>query len=645
MRHRQRDRAASRTREDVRFPIVSLIAVTAFAVLLVRLGYLQVLQGGKYRELAEQQWTRTSDLLPQRGTIALEEPGSDTLFPLAATRRVLTAYAVPRDIRDLDGTVSRLVDILWKFEEREVVRRERLLAETGQLSRQEVEERDSTRTARTPEEQTRAEDIRREELTNGLRARLENRRDPYEPLTPSFQRFDASAIAELQQANLPGIEFREIADRYYPEETLAAHVLGIVREDGAEARGEYGIEGALNDILQGRAGSLKAERDVIGRWISIGGTNLRPAEDGADVVLTLNRVVQSIAEEVAKNGRDRFDAERATVIVMDPSTGDILALANYPTFNPNVYGDVRSVDVLRNASVSDLFEPGSVFKPLVMAAALDLGLVTPQTTMEDRGKLRIGGFTIDTYDGKHHGTITMTQVLEQSNNIGMVWVAQRVGAERLFTMLRRFGIGDRTGVPLEGEAAQSLPPPSGWKDTRVATVGFGQGVVMTPLQILAANAAIVNGGKLLEPHILKEVRFPDGRVEREATRVVRQAITPKISAQLTAMMTSIVENGVAKLAHVPGYYVGGKTGTAQVVDPATGRYATDKKIISFIGFAPAEKPRFIALVKLDNPAGLSLASGTAAPMFRDLATRLLKYYRVPPTRPVVSDPLRRNRAQ
>jgi cell division protein FtsI/penicillin-binding protein 2 len=235
----------------------------------------------------------------------------------------------------------------------------------------------------------------------------------------------------------------------------------------------------------------------------------------------------------------------------------------------------------------------------------------------------------------------MTEVLEQSNNIGMVWVAQRIGAEKLFLGLRRFGIGERTGLPLTGEASRAIPPPDSWPQTRLATIGFGQGVVVNPLQILVANAALVNGGKIIEPHIVKEIRYPDGRVEQEKPKIIRDAVNPEVATKLSAMMTSVVEKGVAQLAKVKGYYVGGKTGTAQVVDSTTGRYAPDKKIISFIGFAPAEHPKFIVLVKLDNPDGLSLASGTAAPMFRDIATRLLDYYRVPPSRATVEDPLKK----
>lgn len=629
-RHHSRDR----------FRVLVVLVLLVFAGILARLGYLQVVQARTYHALAESQRTKTSDLLPRRGTVYLSEEGSGKPFPVATTRNVLTAFAVPRDIKDLDTTVDRLVDILLGFEKREEERRLSLWAATGALTPAELAERRAERAEVPPEDRERREEERRLGLSNDLRRRLGNPLDPYEPLVASYERLDPEAIAELESADLPGIEFREVPERYAPEGTLAAHVLGIVRAEGFRANGEYGIEGFMDDLLTGDAGFLAEERDVVGRWISVGGVNLRSAKDGADLVLTLDRIVQMTAERVAQEGRERYRAEQATVIVMDPSTGAITALANTPTFDPSHFGDVLDVGTLRNAAISDLFEPGSAFKPLVMAVAMDRGVVDPWTTMVDSGPLRIGGFTIDTYDGKHHGRVTMTEVLEHSNNVGMVWVAQQVGAEALYGGLRRLGIGEKTGVPLEGEAVQSLPPPDTWDRTRLATVGFGQGVTVTPLQVLTASAALVNGGTLYAPRIIREIRHPDGRVETVEPRRIRQAVAPETATRVSAMLTSVVEKGVGQLAKVAGYYVGGKTGTAQVVDPETGRYARDRKIISFIGFAPAEDPRFIALIVLKNPAGLSLASGTAAPMFRDLARQLLEYYRIPPSRGEIPDPIK-----
>jgi len=624
------------------FIFVNFLVIVLFGIIAVRLGYLQIFQAEKYSLLAENQRTQTADLLPRRGTVYLSEKGGST-FQVATTRKTASVYADPRLIKDVNYTVEKLTDIIFNFQKREEQRKQNLFKESGQYTDDEIRVMNEEKAKIPPEEIKKQEDQKRHDIFEDLSKRLSNNKDPYEPLVRYNQKLDEQAISEIKSADLSGIKMQDTYERYYPEDTLAAHVLGFVRNDGIKANGEYGVEGKLNEILQGRAGFFESEMDVAGRWISVGGRDLKPAQDGANVVLTIDRVVQTIAEQVAKDGQEKYHSERASIIVMDPNTGDITALANYPTFNPNYFGDIRNVSVLKNGAIFDLFEPGSIFKPIIMAIAMDLGLVTPDTTMEDNGPLKIGKYTINTFNGKHLGRITMTQILEQSNNVGMAWVADRVGADRLYEGLRRFGVGDRTGIPLDSESSKALPEPGQWKKTNLATIGFGQGIVLTPLQVLAADTAVVNGGKLLEPHIIKEIQYSDGTKETTNPRIIRQVISKETSTKVTAMLTSVVENGVAGLAKVKGYYVGGKTGTAQVADPKTGRYSADRKIISFFGFAPSENPKFVVLIVLDNPEGLSFASGTAAPMFHDLAQKLLDYYTIPPNRSVVDDPLKKIR--
>jgi len=619
-------------RKGDRFRLVFLAVVIVFAALYLRLGYLQIFQSAKYTALAENQRTRTSDLLPRRGSILLSEKDGEQPYSVATTRQTDSAYIEPRAIKNLDYTVRVISELLWRFNQREALRREKLMNDSGQYTVEEIDVMKKEKEKIVPEEKKKQEEQAKLDIENALRRKLSDPKDPYEPLIASYQKFDDQFIKDLKDVNLPEVRFEKYYDRYYPEKTLAAQVLGYVHQDGMNIKGEYGIEGGMNDVLQGHSGFMEAERDVLGRLISVSSMDLKPAEDGADVVLTIDRIVQTYAEEVAKQGRDKFGAEKASIIVIDPSTGEIKGLVNYPTFDPNHFGDIRDVSVMRNNAILDLFEPGSIFKPLVMAIAMDLGLVNPNTTMNDTGPLQVGKYIINTFNGKHSGVTTMTQILEQSNNIGMVWVAQKVGAEKLFEGLRRFGVGDKTGLPLDGEAARALPLPDTWSQVRLDTIGFGQGVVVTPLQMLVSDITTINGGRLLEPHIVKEIRYPNGNVDKTQTKLIRQVINPETSAKMSAMLTSVVENGVAGLAKVKGYYVGGKTGTAQVADPETGRYSADKKIISFFGFAPAEKPKFAVLIILDNPKGLSFASGTAAPMFHDLASKLLNYYMIPPTR-------------
>lgn len=619
-------------RKGDRFQLLYLVVFLVFASLFLRLGYLQILQSKKYTAIAENQRTRTSDLLPRRGSILLSEKEGVEPFSVATTRQAESAYVEPRAIKNLDYTVGVLSEILFRYDQREVMRREKLLDDSGQFTAEEIETRKKERKILTGEEKLKQEEQKKQDIQNRLRGKLSDIKDPYEPLIASYQKFDDQLIADLKNLNLPEIRFEKFYDRYYPEKTLAAQILGYVRQDGIGVKGEYGIEGAMNDVLQGNSGFMEAERDVVGRLISVSSMDLKPAEDGANIVLTIDRIVQTYAEQVAKQGRDKFGAEKVSIIVADPSTGEIKAIANYPTFDPNRFGDIRDIGVMRNNAILDVFEPGSIFKPLVMAIAIDLGLVTPNTTMNDSGPLKVGRYIINTFDRKHMGIITMTQILEHSNNVGMVWVAQRLGAEKLFEGLRHFGIGDKTGLPLTGESARALPLPDTWSEVKLNTISFGQGVVVTPMQMLVSAMALINGGKLLEPHIIKEIRYSNGNIDKTQVKLIRQVVSPETATKVTAMMTSVVENGVAGLAKVKGYYVGGKTGTAQVVEPETGRYSADRKIISFFGFAPSEKPKFAVLIILDNPKGLSFASGTAAPMFRDLASKLLNYYMVPPSR-------------
>jgi len=264
-----------------------------------------------------------------------------------------------------------------------------------------------------------------------------------------------------------------------------------------------------------------------------------------------------------------------------------------------------------------------------MATAIDKNLITPETTMVDDGPVRVADYTINTFDGRHWGRQTMTQILEQSNNVGMVWVGQQLGAETMYDFFRRFGLGEKTGVELEGETQNTLPIPAKWNVTTVATASFGQGIALTPLHALNAINVLANGGQLPQPHIVRSVRHPDGREEVTELASVRQVVASTTAEKVSAMLVSVIENGVAQLARVPGYYLAGKTGTAQVPDER-GKYSPDRKIISFVGYGPVRDPQFSILIKLDNPAGLSFASGTAAPMFRNVSEKLLNYYQIAP---------------
>lgn len=588
--------------------LLSVSVLGLFVVLALRLADLQIIRSSYYEAVAQSQRQRGSELAPARGTIYMADGRRGELFPVASNRQGYIAYAVPRDMPDPEHVSRELAPALHAFKQRMAQRVEDIMNQTGQR-------REHITDASEVDDQTQI-DILRDQLYQ----KFNQRTDPYEPLLKPFELLDDELKQFLDEKQLTGLVVAERNTRAYPENSLAAHVLGYVgwEEDGQVGR--YGIEEHFHDKLAGNLGWLFSETDTTGSLIGSARRDFKAPEDGADIVLTLDRVVQSIVEEELKSGVERFNAERGSVIVMNPKTGAVLGMATYPTYDLNFYYAIADARVQSNPVVSDQFEPGSILKPVVMAAAIEEGIVEPDTTMNDTGPVKVDKYTINTYDGRHWGTQTMTQILEQSNNVGMVWVGQKLDKERLYDYARRFGAGERTGVELAGETNTNLPPPGEWNVATVATVSFGQGIAVTPLQALNAINVLANKGTLMQPYIT---------TQHQPTSV-RHVISASTAAKVSAMMASVIENGVGGSAKVPGYYLAGKTGTAQVANE-TGGYSDTKKIISFAGFGPLEDPQFSILVKLDNPAGLSFASGTAAPMFRNIAEKLLNYYQIPPS--------------
>lgn len=599
-----------------------------FAVLTVRLFDLQVRRGTYFEEVAAAQRKRASELLPHRGAVYVTEgrAGNREHFPVATNQQSWVAYAEPVHIEDAASVARELAPELHQFRLRQNERVRAILADTGQPPR----EKESPAPAPSGEAAV-------DELRQQLEAKFSKQDDPYEVFLKPYEFLDATFREFLEEKDFPGIRLQEEEVRVYPEKTLAAHLLGYVGYQDEQRVGRYGLEGYFENVLAGDLGFLSSEKDTGGRAIGIGAYEFSPAQDGADVFLTIDRVVQSTIEEELKTGVEQYGAEGGSIIVMNPQTGAILGMATYPTFDPNYYYAIADPRVQLNPTVSDLFEPGSILKPLVMAAAIEEGKVEPDSTFTDRGPVKVAEYTIDTFDGKHHGVQTMTQVLEQSNNIGMVWVGQQLGAELLYDYFRRFGLGEKTGIELEGETQRELPEPNQWNVTTVATTSFGQGIALTPLQALNAINVLANDGRLMQPYVVEKIRRTSGEEELHQSQVVGEVVSPATAEKLSAMMVSVIENGVATLARVPGYYMAGKTGTAQVPDER-GKYSPDRKIISFVGFGPVEDPRFSILIKLNNPAGLSFASGTAAPMFKNISERLIKYYQIPPSYDPVTKP-------
>jgi len=346
--------------------------------------------------------------------------------------------------------------------------------------------------------------------------------------------------------------------------------------------------------------------------------------------LTLDRTLTFFVWRTLAEAGSKYEAEGGSIIVMEPASGKILAMCNYPDFNPNNYQRVEDLEMFKNVAVTDAYEPGSVFKAITMAMALEENAVDPETTYVDTGQVVIGEHVIKNSDEQAHGTQTMTSVLEKSINTGAIFAARAVGLQKFRNYVKKFGFGSLTKIDLAGEASGNISNLSKGQEIYMATGSFGQGLSVTALQMTNAISAIANQGRLMRPYLVEQMIAEGGEIIDRQPQFIRSVISPSTSAILRAMLVSVVENGYGRKAGVKGYFVAGKTGTAQVPGPE-GEYS-DKVIHSFVGFAPANKPQFAALVKLDNPQQGNFSDSTAVPTFGQIAQFILKYYQIPPNR-------------
>lgn len=434
---------------------------------------------------------------------------------------------------------------------------------------------------------------------------------------------------EIEKLNLAGIGFEREDTRYYPEASMAAHLLGFVgSDDQGRNKGYFGLEGKYNLELGGRSGFLRQEKDAQGRPILLGKIHTQSVEDGRDLVLGLDRTAQFIVEKKLKEGIEKYGAKSGTVTVMESESGQILAMTALPSYDPAgffLYGS----DLYPNPVVATSYEPGSTFKVLVMAAALDSDVVKPETRCEKcSGPRQILDYTVKTWNNKYYPQSTMTEILEHSDNVGMVYVAEKLGLEKLYRYISDFGVDQLSGIDLQEESTPNLRPKKDWYPIDLATAAFGQGIAMTPIQMVKAVGAIANDGKLVEPHVVKEIISPEGKVMKIKPKVVRQVVSVKTARVITEMMINAVDKGEARWAKPEGFRIAGKTGTAQI--PIAGHYDKEKTIASFVGFAPADNPRFVMLVTLQEPTSSPWGSETAAPLWFSISKELFSYFGIFP---------------
>lgn len=551
------------------------LAVLIFGSLFL-LGYrlydYQVVQHDRFKSLASEEHRQKVPIVPRRGAI-LDAGGN----PIAVSVMYESVYAVGSEVLDRQKTAASLAPVL------------------------EIPEAD-------------------------VYARL----DPASKVPVLLKpRVPAALSSRIGALGLRGIYLEPVPFRQYPEGSMAAQTIGFV---GHDFHGLAGLELSYDEELAGQNGVIETERDTGGNEIVMARRSVVPARDGADLVLNIDRFVQRSVERILADAVKKNKATGGIIMVMEPRTGGILAMAAVPTYSltdENIYKP-EFADLYRSVHATDIYEPGSVMKVITMAAALEEGLVSPNTVVNDPGFVRVGGSTIRNWDGAANGVITMTQVLVKSSNVGAQWVAGLLGPERFYRYLDAFGFGRRTGVNLPGESAGMVrrPGSDNWTRVDLATNSFGQGIAVTPIQMLTAVAAIANDGVLMKPRLVRELRTADGTriVQPE---VVGQPVSAGTARTLRDMMIEVLEQPALREYRLPGYRLAGKTGTADF--PSTLGYTTGRTYASVVAFGPVEDPRFAILVRIDSPEGI-YGGRVAVPVLWNVAKELFNHYRIPAAR-------------
>lgn len=555
--------------ETLRFGIVLCGLSILYLLLIARLSYWQVIRAEELKKIGQNQSSQTLKIPSLRGQIFTNDN-----FPIVSNRISYLLYANPKVISDKKETSLKLSKIL-DYDE----------SSLSALLDQEL-----------------------------FWVKIE-------------QNLDQNKKKEIESQGLKGLGFQQEFSRFYPEASLAAHLIGFVGKDSlGNDKGYFGIEGRYNDQLEGRAGALYVIRDALGNQIL---NDIREDKkiDGRSLKLTIDRIIQFSADEVLKEGVEKYDADGGSVIVMDSKTGAILVMASYPRFDPKKYYEYDA-STYKNPVLSSLYEPGSTFKVLVMAAAIDSKLVKPETKCNIcAGPIDIGEYKIKTWNDKYFPGTTMNDVIIHSDNTGMVYVGKKLGVNNFVKYLKRFGFGEPTGIDLQGEATGEVRDEKSWYPIDLGTASFGQGISITPIQLLVAVNTVASGGDLLTPFVVAEIITEDGKKIKMKSENRGKVISASTAKTITNMMVNAVENGEAKWTKIKNYKIAGKTGTAQI--PVSGHYDPNQTIASFVGFFPASNPKVTMLVLLNRPKKSIYGSETAAPIFFSIARDIIKYYNLP----------------
>ncbi len=605
---------------DRRIGFLSVLFVICTALIILRLFDLQILRGGFYAALAADQHELYQKLFPERGSIYVVEKvgGQQSLYPLVTNQQLMTLYAVPIEIADASDTAGKLFPILGLPPSVDLQEAEKTLYSDIPTSTDPklAEEIKKARRDAWILEQNNLE-------IEHLKQQLIKPNTAYSPLRERLTDDQTQAIKAL---DIKGLGFEQQSYRYYPDKGLGGQLFGFYGYNGDKRQGNYGLEGYFNDILTGQNGEIMSERDALGNIIAIGKNYFKEKVDGADLVLTIDRAVQYKACAELKKSVEEHLATGGSVIVANPNTGAIIAMCGYPDYDPDQYFKAKDIDVFNNPAIFSAYEPGSIYKIITMSAALDSGAVQPDTTYVDKGVLQYGKYFIRNFDQKTYGKQTMTQVLEFSINTGAIFAMNQTTPPVFKEYVDKFGFGQPTGIELDKEMPGDLSNLRKKGQIYPATASFGQGITVTPIQMAMAFAAIVNGGKLMKPLLVSQI-IKNGQVQNFYPQEARQVISGETAAKLRGMMVSVVENGHAKKAQMPGFHIGGKTGTAQV--PGKNGGYTGDIIGSFEAFLPFNNPQFIILVRVDKPVYGKLGETVAVPVFNGIAKFLVQYYNIP----------------
>ena len=739
----------------ITFLIVASSFITV--VLIGRLFFLQIIEHSYYEDLATREQYGYIELPAQRGEIIMKDYHSDEEFLLATNTTLNLLFIDPALVKDPVFITDKIAPLIFDLEEEREIDDERIYEASRKLPI-DITEEEKNKLLKSPSDTELKEQARQnllEKISSKQRQEIILRTDleiekgnklkalnvggievidekvyAYPPLisNPSYVASEIADQIEIPSKKLTqilkgenryvvlkkrlhpdtsdaitqlikedendlfkGVGFQEEYFRYYPEEELAANIAGYVSRDNI---GQYGIESSFNNDLQGVAGKFQTKKDSKGRQITVGNSILEPAVNGDNIVLTIDRSVQLKVEQILSHAVWAYQADSGQVIIQNPQTGAIIAMAHAPSFNPNSYGDIfRKIEIhltpeeldslvpsndegvyyfykneitldryvvfeekddegnkryyryenfvgpeaYHNKIVSWPYEPGSVFKSVAMAIAIDDGDVTPNTTFNDSGPIGVDwnvysekyDFEIKNSDG-YFGLVNMTTVIAESLNTGMTFVAKKMGAPLFYSYLDKFGFLDRTDIEFDAEATGKIEYFEDWTESELATHAFGQGMTVTMVQLANAYSALVNGGVLMQPHIVEEVRHDDDTVTITEPHEIRRVVSEDTSAKMVQMLTNSVENGVANAAAVHNHYVGGKTGTSQTYKHGRALSGSGTTITSFAGFGPIDEPQFVILIKFDHPRSSEWGSSTAAPVFNQIATYLFDYYNTPP---------------